>query len=941
MASQARSFTAYMLDGTATGPIRCTTANWSGAVYRLPLEQLHTCSERLDLQGTGVYVLTCTSDPNILCVDYARAQPEGKSVVACLKDKMAITPNNHAPWTDALVLVAPFMELLPSDVVYLTNRLGVEMTKQGNRKLVEYEQETVVVAEERVSDLEEFIWQSMPMLNVLMLNQSSVVSQNTQQILEQPEPSEDEAEELRTQNPAEDEAQFEIVGDSTESAGQNRVLPEDIMYYLFDGLVAMAYRQGDNFVLLKGSQVKMGLSSSENTSYIRHLRERHLSSVDSAGIVLKDITFATSSRAAQFASGAIVNGLSAWIEAKDYTPETPSGTAEQNSTTHEPATPQISPIKEVDTEDDATVEQEYELIEPALYLRYRGLLSTAHRSPSGFVVHKGSQVSSVIKPSCSQNIRMLRHELSTQIDSSGVLLSDQLFSSSSTAAGFLTGSSTSGPEDWKTLDGTMLKDLGRPSVQTERQIPPEAQAWVLQSPTPKAPIPTQQKPTSSTNVNLDHVYYLTHKEGIALGAMFGGSFTLIKGSIVVKRLSYDCPSAIRNLRRRHAASIDSHGIVTADIPLGSAHTAAGFVLARIAAGATWTLQEPSPSSPKQQMQRLEPTSGSTSNPNVSIAQRTASSPITPSNAAESYLATLVDVEEGKAGIRAILNTHFQTSFGYSNINNLWNAAKESLWMFINDNGLSSPSDLWKFLEATLGIEYTLMHPHIWQSALGSSTNHDGIIANLAQQFDGLVTRERIDDYFSRIVHGASPTNAIILQRGTFLFYESRTFVLATEVNLTKERCLQVKEALNILFRRENLSYIILRDIAASWYTTLPRLSHHQQWTTLLLQEVLRVHGGTIGYRVVFSGKTGQPLDTLGVAIVPCGMEDITFADIAHACCTDHGLLNRSLPVETLRITLREAGMLSGGELIGNLHKTLNDRRFAFTNGNRTVRILER
>ncbi|MPN36118.1 hypothetical protein SDC9_183623 [bioreactor metagenome] len=48
-----------------------------------------------------------------------------------------------------------------------------------------------------------------------------------------------------------------------------------------------------------------------------------------------------------------------------------------------------------------------------------------------------------------------------------------------------------------------------------------------------------------------------------------------------------------------------------------------------------------------------------------------------------------------------------------------------------------------------------------------------------------------------------------------------------------------------------------------------------------------------------------------------------------------------MATEELRTLLRDVGMLEGNELIYNLHKALKDYRFAFTDENRMVKILER
>jgi hypothetical protein len=245
----------------------------------------------------------------------------------------------------------------------------------------------------------------------------------------------------------------------------------------------------------------------------------------------------------------------------------------------------------------------------------------------------------------------------------------------------------------------------------------------------------------------------------------------------------------------------------------------------------------------------------------------------------SSLGNIVDLEEGKEGLRDILEAHFQTLYGYSNISIVWNAAQDNLSLFLNDNAINTTEELWRFMYRVFLGEYVMRSPHIWKTQPNHPQSYVGVIVNLARQFGGIVTKEQIDEYFSRIKQG-SPINATIIRQGYIAFYAPKCFILTEVVNLSSERVTAIMKALDRLFERERVSYIVLRDISDDWFSSLPTLKGNLNWTPLLLQEVLRLRPA-IGYRTVFSGLEGQALDTLGAAVVPSKSEINSFADIAH------------------------------------------------------------
>lgn len=101
--------------------------------------------------------------------------------------------------------------------------------------------------------------------------------------------------------------------------------------------------------------------------------------------------------------------------------------------------------------------------EPLLYFNRTNLKATGRRTSEGFVVFKGSAVVSALQKSCPENAVKLRERYKDKIDGNHILTEDLLFTSPSTAAAFVGGSSLNGNELWKTDAGVTLKHLDRTS----------------------------------------------------------------------------------------------------------------------------------------------------------------------------------------------------------------------------------------------------------------------------------------------------------------------------------------------------------------------------------------------------------------------------------------------------------------------------------------------
>ena len=97
--------------------------------------------------------------------------------------------------------------------------------------------------------------------------------------------------------------------------------------------------------------------------------------------------------------------------------------------------------------------------EPVLYMERSGAKASGKRITDEFVVFKGSIISKTTVKSCPEIAIKYRQKYVNSIDKQFVLKEDLVFSSPSSAAAFVGGSSLSGNELWKTENGVPLKEL--------------------------------------------------------------------------------------------------------------------------------------------------------------------------------------------------------------------------------------------------------------------------------------------------------------------------------------------------------------------------------------------------------------------------------------------------------------------------------------------------
>ena len=308
-----------------------------------------------------------------------------------------------------------------------------------------------------------------------------------------------------------------------------------------------------------------------------------------------------------------------------------------------------------------------------------------------------------------------------------------------------------------------------------------------------------------------------------------------------------------------------------------------------------------------------------------------------------YVDALVDLDEAEEEMEKILNTHFAQFGGYSNNKLLFGAASHDLSLFLNDNDCEDVDSVYSlaqyfFVKKRPENPFTFSFPHIFKEAPDFPLTLKGLMINLARTNGGVLNAEDAKNYLQKTMlsYGSIGQLLQLNSSDTFLYYDANRYLLTEKIGVNKEMLQLMHNRLDSLFRQADVAYVIPRDITDSWLHTLPALPHGLPWTILLLQEMLK-NFPKIGFRAITS-ELGQAGDTIAAAIVPSGSPLQSFPDVVTLYMQEKHTLPKRMACEELRQELREAGMLAGNELIYALPKALDDFRFSWTDGNKTVLV---
>lgn len=123
MAIRGKSINLFLMDGTPTGRIKVTLANWTRVAYKIPRTELEKCKELDILKQSGVYFLFGTSDDtgeNVVYIGQAGLRKNGEGLLYRLQEHKRNPDKDY--WTETVVFATSNNSFGPTEISYLENR---------------------------------------------------------------------------------------------------------------------------------------------------------------------------------------------------------------------------------------------------------------------------------------------------------------------------------------------------------------------------------------------------------------------------------------------------------------------------------------------------------------------------------------------------------------------------------------------------------------------------------------------------------------------------------------------------------------------------------------------------------------------------------------------------------------------------------------------------
>lgn len=283
MQTQGKSINLFLMDGTPTGRIKCTLANWTGVTYKIPRTELDKCKDRADLSQSGVYFLFGTTDEteeNVVYIGQAGVRKNGEGILYRLQEHKRNPDKDY--WTEAVVLTTSNNSFGPTEISYLENRFCI-MANQAKRYIIKNGNEPTSgnITEEKESELEEFIQYAKLTMGTLGYKVFEKLT-TEKMIIDQPEISNENDPLLYLKR---------------KSRKSNTTIE------------AQCKQTSEGFVVLKGSHIET-IDSESIPQSIKDRRQK--AQIDENGTLQEDVLFKSPSYAAAFVVGGFANGLTEW-----------------------------------------------------------------------------------------------------------------------------------------------------------------------------------------------------------------------------------------------------------------------------------------------------------------------------------------------------------------------------------------------------------------------------------------------------------------------------------------------------------------------------------------------------------------------------------------------------------------------------------------------------
>jgi hypothetical protein len=155
----------FLIDGDTNGRLTCELSNWTGKAYKIPRNLIKICSDRPELQTTGVYMLLNKSSElsEMGQLYIGEAEDIFKRITQHVKEKDF--------WNEAIVFISKDDNLNKAHIKYLENRLH-EIASNANRyELINSQRPTQSsISEPDKAEMEEFLSNIITLVSTLGYN---------------------------------------------------------------------------------------------------------------------------------------------------------------------------------------------------------------------------------------------------------------------------------------------------------------------------------------------------------------------------------------------------------------------------------------------------------------------------------------------------------------------------------------------------------------------------------------------------------------------------------------------------------------------------------------------------------------------------------------------------------------------------------------------------
>jgi len=264
----------FLIDGDTNGRLTCELSNWTGKAYKLPRNLIKICTDRPEIQTTGVYMLLNKSADLFKKGQLYIGEAEN------IFNRLTQHVKEKDFWNEAIVFISKDDNLNKAHIKYLENRLHDIACSANRYELINNQKPTQSsISESDKAEMEEFLSNILTLVSTLGYNAFEQIRQ------------------------VDTKAKIET---------------EDDLFYISAtrGANGLGKTTSEGFVVFENSQVADPITNSYPKT-MQKLRDTLISEgvivkENDKLIIKRDYLFSSSSTAAMIIMGRSANGLTEW-----------------------------------------------------------------------------------------------------------------------------------------------------------------------------------------------------------------------------------------------------------------------------------------------------------------------------------------------------------------------------------------------------------------------------------------------------------------------------------------------------------------------------------------------------------------------------------------------------------------------------------------------------